>query len=422
MTKTNTQKITVIGLGYVGLPLAILIKTRNLSVTGYDINLQRLAAIKNKSIKIEDTYAGKFFKKITLPTTNQLKTSDIYIVCVPTPVDESNKPDLKILINAVKSIARVLEENQLVVIESTIYPGLCEEIVAPILNKLKKKYYLAHCPERINPGDKKWNVNNINRVVGGINEESTKLAKSFYESIIDAKIQPLSSIKNAEATKILENTFRDVNIALVNEMAQAFYRMDIDIDEVIRAAKSKPFSFMPHYPGIGVGGHCIAVDPYYMIEVGRAAGFDHELLRTARKINSNMPIYAVNLLQNLFNLIGLAIKDRVVGVYGVAYKPNTKDYRESPSFAIIERLSSLKKAKALVYDPYCPEFSNVDSLDELLLQSEALIVATAHDQIKDINYRKFKNGKIKIILDGRNCLDKESIKKMGIMYKGIGRN
>lgn len=415
------MKTTIIGLGYVGLPLAILAKYKGIEVLGFDINEKKLEQIKNKNITIEDSFATTIFDKIDLKVSNKIESSDVYIVCVPTPIDEKNEPDLTPVIGATELISKVLEDNQLIVIESTIYPGLCEEIVKPILDKTGKKYLLSHCPERINPGDKKWNVANIPRVVGGIDQESTDRTYEWYSKVLDSTIVKMSSIKNAEATKILENIFRDVNIALINEMAQSFYRMDIDIMEVVKGASTKPFAFMAHYPGVGVGGHCIAVDPYYMIEKGRASGFDHELLRLARKINTNMPIYTIYLLQNTFNYIGLSLKNRKVGIYGLSYKPNVGDIRESPSLEIIKRLKELKGAEVIIYDPYVLEMSTVKNLDKFLSSIEALVVCTAHDEIKNIDYNLLKTNNIKIVIDGRNALSKEEIINKGIEYRGIGR-
>jgi UDP-N-acetyl-D-glucosamine dehydrogenase len=296
---------------------------------------------------------------------------------------------------------------------------MCEDLIVPYMMAANKNYHLAHCPERINPGDPKWHVGNIPRVVGGIDEDSAALAHSFYVSLIDANVTKLLSIRSAEASKMLENIFRDVNIALMNEMAQAFFRMDIDIVEVIQAATTKPFAFMPHWPGVGVGGHCIAVDPYYMIEKGRQAGFDHEFLKLARKINSNMPIYTVNLLQNALNQLEMPVKGVKVGVYGLSYKPNLGDIRESPSVEVIKKLKTEKKAIVKAFDPYILLKSEVGSLDELIEWADVLLVCTAHDEI--INYPIKKLVKIKLIVDGRNCLDFENIKKLGVNYKGIGR-
>ena len=269
------------------------------------------------------------YLKTKFKISKKIPPSDIFVICVPTPIDDRNLPDISLMIDVIKKINLVSKKKNLVIIESTIYPGMSKDIIYPLLKK-NKDILLAHCPERLNPGDKKWAINNTPRVLGGLNSKSFRLAFDFYSKIIGTKnITKASSLQTAEATKILENIFRDVNIALVNEMAQAFYRMKIDTKEVINAASTKPFAFMPHWPGIGVGGHCIAVDPYYMIEKGRIAGFDHEFLKIARKINSNMHIYTVNILQNTLNSLGKSLKKTKIGLYGLAYKPNIDDTRES---------------------------------------------------------------------------------------------
>ena len=415
----KNKKVCIIGLGYVGLPLAILSTYKKFNTFGVDINLKRIKEIKKKNIIIDDNFCSKIFNEVNLKVYSKIIPADIFVVCVPTPVDVNNQPDLSLIINAIKMIKKVLKNNDLIIIESTVYPGMCEEILYPDLKKSSKNFYLSHCPERINPGDKKWNINNIPRVVGGINKKSLNLAYNFYSNVIDAEIKKVETIKVAESTKILENIFRDVNIALVNEMSQAFYRMKINTNEVINAAATKPFSFMPHWPGIGVGGHCIAVDPYYMIEKGRLSGFDHEFLKLARKINSNMPIYTSNLLQNSLNEIGQSVKDTKIGLYGLSYKPNIGDLRESPSIFLLNKLRE-KKAIIKVFDPYLINRSDFKSVNFFLKWAEVLIVCTSHDQILDINFKNYKN--LKLIIDGRNCLNKKNIKKLNIIYKGIGND
>ena len=414
------KTITIIGLGYVGLPLALLAATKYPKCKGVDISERRIKEINEKTVSIDDFFAADLFQSTTLKVSTKVETSDIYVVCVPTPVNERNEPDLSPVLSALDLIKPVLNDNQLIIIESTIYPGMCEEVIEPYLSSSRKKYLLAHCPERVNPGDHQWHVGNIPRVVGGMDEVAASMASDFYSVLIDASVKKLNSIRSAEATKVLENIFRDVNIALMNEMAQAFYRMDIDVVEVIEAASTKPFAFMPHWPGVGVGGHCIAVDPYYMIEKGRQAGFDHEFLKLARKINSNMPIYTVNLLQNALNQMGMPTQGIKVGVYGLSYKANIGDIRESPSLDIIKKLKTEKKASVKAFDPYILSDSDVVSLDELIKWADALLICTAHDEI--VEYPTKKLAKLLLVVDGRNCLNPENIKSMGIKYKGIGRN
>ncbi len=407
--------ISIIGLGYVGFPLALQAASKGHKVTGVDKKDSILESLRAGKPHIREDFIDSLFEKVQIEVQKDIPDSDTYIICVPTPVDGSHTPDLSLVQKATEEVAAILQDGQLVVVESTIYPGVCEEIVKPILDKTGKKYLLAHCPERINPGDPKWHVDNIPRVVGGIDEESTVRATELYESIIDASVTPVSQIKAAEATKILENTFRDVNIAFINEMAQSFYRMGIDIMEVIKGSATKPFSFMPHYPGCGVGGHCIAVDPYYMIQKGKASGFDHDFLIQARRINSNMPIYTIKLIQNTLNEIKLPINGTRIALLGLSYKANVADDRESPSYELIKRLRN-KGADLVVYDPYFPDKSDAADLQEALKDTGCVVLATAHKEFIDTSL--YRNAKA--IIDGRNCLDKDGIRKMGVLYRGIG--
>ena len=326
---------------------------------------------------------------------------------------------------SVSAVSKFIRQGTLLIVESTIYPGTIEEIAVPILKKqkfdaYKNDIFVAHCPERIDPGNKKWTVENLPRVVGGVTKEAAKKAAEFYRSIIDAEVVELSSVKAAEATKIMENTFRDVNIAFVNEMAQSFDRAGIDVLEVIKGASTKPFAFMPHYPGAGVGGHCISIDPYYLIEKAKQLGFHHKFLLLAREINNNMPHYTIELLENEMRKLKKTIKGAKVGVLGLAYKANVDDTRESPAFEIINILKT-KGADIFVFDPHVGKGSNAKDLNELLNKSDYIILATDHIEFKNMDLSLLKKNKILAVIDGRNCLDKEKIKTMGILYHGIGR-
>ncbi|MDA1060784.1 MAG: nucleotide sugar dehydrogenase [bacterium] len=390
--------VAIIGLGMVGLPLAKTIP-KKFKLVGYDIK------------KIKTTFQTSTKDEI-------INGSEFIIVCVPTPVKNSNLPDLSHIIDVSKKISKQLEKGQTIIIESTINPGVCEEIILPILEKsgLKggKDFHLAHCPERINPGDKKWNINNIPRNIGALSEKGLKKAKIFYKTFVKAEIKTLKSIKAAEASKIIENTFRDINIAYVNELAKSFDALGIDLIEVIEAASNKPFSFMPHYPGCGVGGHCIPVDPYYLINKAKKSGFDHNLLKKAREVNDSMPQYTVGLLESR---IKPSLKNAKVGLLGLAYKADISDTRNSPSLKISEILKR-KGAKVLKFDPYIK--SNCKNLTDILKKSDYLIIGTAHKEFKKINGPQLKKHGIKIVIDGKNCLNKEEIERNGIIYKGIG--
>ncbi len=425
------QKIAVIGLGYVGLPLACLCARRGLKVYGFDIDNAIVKATNSGKSHIEDAVLSKQVKALKgkiIATTNAkeaLAGADIIAVCVPTPIDENKLPDLRPLEKACKTISQNMRRNQLIIIESTIYPGTVREIVKPILEKSslisEKDFYLAHCPERIDPGNKKWVLENIPRVLGGLSEKSTKLAEKFYKSILKSDVLALSSIECAEAVKVVENTFRDVNIAFVNELAKSFDKLGIDVLEVIKGASTKPFGYMPFYPGPGVGGHCISVDPYYLIERAKQKGFEHEFLMLARKINDSMAEHVVGLAENALEKMDKNIRNSNISLLGLAYKADVDDLRESPALRILRLLKS-KGANPKVFDPHIKEKSNANSLDDAIKNADCIILATHHSEFTSaLTAKKLKSMDVKSIVDARNCLDKNAIAAAGIIYKGIGR-
>ena len=423
------MKVGIIGLGYVGLPLAAAIrKCTNYTVVGYDISSKKIEKIKNKICPIDDLQCQKDLKEIDLNVSADdtiLKDADIFIICVPTPVLDDYTPDLEPVKNATLTVAKYLRSNNYVVIESTINPGVCDEVVIPLLESQTglvagRDFDVAHCPERINPGDPHWNVYNIPRNIGSTRPNATLFLAEFYRSFVNAEINEMPDLKSTEATKIIENTFRDINIAFVNELAKSFDVLGIDILTVIKGASNKPFAFMPHYPSCGVGGHCIPVDPYYLIERASKSGFDHKFLKIAREINNSMPAYTIELLANALNEYSKAIKNTPIGLLGLSYKADVGDLRESPALKIMNILEQ-KGAQMYIYDPYFTEMNNVESLDELLEKSFAIIIATNHKQFLSINAEILKKYKVEIVIDGKNCLNKEEIKSSGIYYKGIGR-
>lgn len=423
----NKLSVCVIGLGYVGLPLAIRCVEKGYRVFGLDLDRAKVKLINRGISPIEEKYLEENLPRFTFQASTDekvIKKSDIILICVPTPVDEKFYPILEPVIKATKMIARNLKKGALVVLESTVNPGVCEEVIKPIFDKAEfkigKDVFIAHCPERINPGDKKWNVTNIPRVVGAFEKNGLKKALKFYKSIVTGEIRPMKSIREAEAVKIVENSFRDINIAFVNELAKSFDKLDIDVKDVILGASTKPFAFMPHFPSCGVGGHCIPVDPYYLIERAKQSGFDHELLKIARKINNSMPAYTVELIQHALNEIKMPMKGTPIGVLGVAYKANVDDVRESPSLKIIKLLEK-HGAITFIFDPHIPARSNVKTLEELLKKSKAIVLVTDHDEFKSLSPGLLKRYGIKVVIDGKNCLDKNAILKSGIIYKGIGR-
>ncbi len=427
MAAEKKQKVCVIGLGYVGYPLAVQCSLKGYEVFGFDKDERKLAAIEKGENFLGEEYLDKLIPKAKINIIRDEKKiadCDITIICVPTPVDEKHYPDLSFVASGSQIAADNLKKGALVVMESTINPGVCEEVIKPIFERaghvVGKDVYIAHCPERINPGDPKWNVTNIPRVVGSFDETGLEKALEFYRDVIDAEIMPMKTIREAEAAKIIENSFRDINIAFVNELAKSFDLMGIDIVNVLRGAATKPFAFMPHWPSCGVGGHCIPVDPYYLIEKARELNFDHKFLSAARAINNSMPLYTVEMLQDALNQIEKPFKNTNIGLLGVSYKANVGDLRESPALKIIELLEE-RQAKLHIFDPHIPEKSNTGSLDELLDKCDAIVVAANHDEFVKLSPEKLKEKNVKVVIDGKNCLDKEGMLKAGIIYKGIGR-
>ncbi len=422
------MKVSVLGLGYVGLPLACAIaKLTDHEVVGYDESQNKVAQINNKLCPIDDVQCADDLKVVDFKCSSNseiIENSDIYIVCVPTPVLNDYTPDLSPVKSATETIAKYLKTGQSVIIESTINPGVCDEIVVPILEKMTDMragtdFDVAHCPERINPGDPVWNVYNIPRNIGSTSPEATRRLAEFYREFVSNEINEMPNLKTAEATKIIENTFRDINIAFVNELAKSFDVLGIDLISVIKGASNKPFAFMPHFPSCGVGGHCIPVDPYYLIERAKQSGFDHKFLKLAREINNSMPEYTIEKLIDALNIIEKPIKNTSIGLLGLSYKANVGDIRESPSIKLRNILLE-KQANLFIFDPYFPEMSNVKSLDEILDKCDAILIATDHNEFNGLSAELLFDKGVKVVVDGKNMLDKFEITSKGILYRGIG--
>lgn len=417
------DKVSVIGLGYVGLPLALLIAKNNYEVVGIDSDEKKIRKIERGIDPLEDEYVAGLIKKTALRVTtdaDSINTSAITIICVPTPVIDGFQPDLNPLKSAATLVAHNLRKDALVIIESTINPGVCDEVIIPLIEKesglkVNKDFFVSHCPERINPGDKKWSVENIPRVAGSSNKTGLERTVSFYSSILKASVKPMGSLKEAEACKVVENSFRDINIAFVNELAMSFTKLGINVKNVIDGAATKPFAFMAHYPSIGVGGHCIPVDPYYLIEYARGYGFEHEFLSLARVINNRMPEFTVERLILGLNEVGATLKNTRVAVLGLSYKANVADDRESPSYKVIKLLEQ-KGAHVESFDPFFAEKSSKSTLEDTLKNVDAIILATNHAEFLKIDVTKLK---VKVFVDGKNAFDSSDFPS-SIVYKGIG--
>lgn len=458
------KKVAVIGLGYVGLPLASLCARKDYQTIGLDNNADIVSSLKAGKSHIKDEIVEGLLgeainSKNFHPTTDQaqIKDCNIYLICVPTPVDENHDPDLEPLENAVKLIAPYLVKDDLVVVESTVFPGTCEQIVLPLLEKISgldsdDDFYLAHCPERINPGDPFWNSGNIPRVVGALSQAGVELAAKFYASILGGSIfdvrdikkglrpkfsqhqgelkvaqVPLGSvtmmhsIRDAEAVKAMENTVRDVNIAFVNELAKISDVLDLDVVDIIDGMATKPFGKGPFYPGVGVGGHCIAVDPEWLKAASKRAGYMPEIINLARATNNGMPQYTISVLQDLLNDCGYPLKGTRIAVLGVSYKRNVDDPRESPFYDIRYLLSS-KGARLNVFDSWYTAENTVNSVEEAVENSQAIVIVTEHSDIIDsLKSVDIAISSVEVIVDGRNCLDADMVNDWGVLYRGIGR-
>src|SRR3989344_5104507 len=425
----QNKALAVVGLGYVGLPLVLLAAKKGYKVHGIDIDAQRIEQVKQKISPFKDEIIAEDLKQIAFTATTDfsvIKECDIVVICVPTPVDENHMPDLSPVEGACRASAPYLKKGTLVILESTVNPGVSEGAVLPILEKesgLKAgvDFYLAHCPERINPGDTKWNVENIPRVVGALEPSGLEKAVAFYRSIITGEVKPMGSLKEAEAVKVVENSFRDINIAFVNELARSFSKLGIDVVNVIDGAATKPFAFMPHYPGCGVGGHCIPVDPYYLIDYAKKKnGFSHCFLSLACKTNEDMPKYTVQLVEEELQKLGKLLAGSKVAVLGLSYKADIDDCRESPSFEIVKELERVG-AKVNTFDPHVKNRSSSTLLESAVDGVDAVVVATGHKEFRELKPGFFLDRGIRVVVDGRNCLPKAKYLESGVSYRGIGR-
>ena len=425
----NKDKVTVIWMWYVGFPTACAIaKSWLYEVYWYDIVWEKINKINNRESPIDDELAEQDIKEVNIIWTSDdwvIWESKYILICVPTPIDELYNPDLTPVISATKSILKNLKKWQYIILESTVNPWVCSETVIPILEtswlKCGIDFEVWHCPERINPWDKKWNVYNINRNVWATTKEWTKVIADFYRSFLHAEVNEMKDIQHAEATKIVENTFRDINIAYVNELAKSFDRMWLDIVDVIHWASNKPFAFMAHYPWCWVWWHCIAVDPYYLIEKAKRAWFDHKFLKTAREINNSMPKYTVDKLFVALNKIWKPLKWTKVWLLWLSYKRDIADMRESPAFWILKYLKEYE-ADVEIFEPYNLGKSTCASLEEIIHKCEALVIATNHTIfVEKLTVQNLKDTWINVIVDWKNCLDKWSFEWSWILYTWIWR-
>lgn len=413
--RSKKAKLAVVGLGYVGLPLAVGFAKKGFTVFGIDMDSQRIATLQEGKSYIldvpqeglQDALRNKTFQATT--HYQDAKEADVVVICVPTPLRKSKDPDLSFIISAIQSLAPFVHQGQLIILESTTYPGTTEEVILPLLEsgglKAGKHFCLCFSPERVDPGNKTYHTENIPKVIGGVTEQCGALGKLFYEQLI-REVVTVSSPRVAEMVKLLENTFRGVNIALVNELALMCHHLQIDVWEVIEAAKTKPFGFMPFYPGPGLGGHCIPIDPIYLLWKARIHGFEVRFIELATQVNSYMPRHVVERTAEILNDTQKPLRGSRLLIIGVSYKKDVNDVRESPAIEIIKLLKE-KGADVSYHDPYVPELKleggevlkSVALSDEGLRRIDCVVVVTDHS----MDYQRLFE-KSTLIFDTRNAL------------------
>jgi UDP-N-acetyl-D-glucosamine dehydrogenase len=399
LIQDKSATIGIIGLGYVGLPLINAFVNSGFKCMGFDVDQSKIDSLNSGKSYIKhissDTVKGWIDNKQLEPTSDmsRLSEADALLICVPTPLSDSRDPDLKYVESTVEAIAKVIRPGQLVVLESTTYPTTTTDVLLPILNSNEKglvagkDYFVAYSPEREDPGNPDFSADGIPKVVGGIDQASSDLAQNLYSHAI-VKVIPVSSPEVAEACKILENTYRAVNIALVNELKVLFDRMGIDIWEVVDAAKTKPFGFQAFYPGPGLGGHCIPIDPFYLTWLARKQGLTTRFIELAGEVNSQMPVYVITQLSKFLNDAGKPIKGSKICLLGMAYKKDVDDPRESPSFELLDLLRD-RGANLTYNDPHIPtlpemrhhnvpEMHSQELTPEFLAEQDCVLIATDH--------------------------------------------
>lgn len=440
--------ICIVGMGTIGLPAAIFFARKGFKVTGFDLDGKKVEEVNQaRSICEYPELLRKVVENGRLTATTDsrkaMSNADVVIVCVPTPLNERKDINLGYVLSAAESIGSNMRRGTVIILESSVSPGSTRIFGRKLEEKSGLKagadFGLAYTPERYNPtlpgyakaarlksaGGTLLPFNKIGRVVGGIDRKSAFIAKTLYSEIIDADVVEVSSIEAAEVTKLLENIFRDVNIALVNEISKIFSKLGLNTYEIVDAAKSKPYAFMPHYPGTGVGGDCIPVGAWYLIKRARDLGVQTELMKTARDVNDSMPAYVVELLELALKKAGKKLKGSRICLLGLAYKRNMNDSRHSPAFEIIKELKE-GGADVGVCDPLMEGVRNIDvkltPLKDAFEGKDAVVIVTDHDIFRKIDWRDAaKQMRSKVIVDGRNFLDRRSIGKLGFVYEGIGK-
>jgi UDP-N-acetyl-D-glucosamine dehydrogenase len=418
-------RVGVIGLGYVGLPLIVEFALKGFPTVGFEVDAKKVEELNKGNSHIVDVPSENVQKSLDAgkfkATTDfaELEKCDVIIICVPTPLRKTKDPDMSYILAAGEQIQQFMRRGQLVILESTTYPGTTDEVLQPMFEekgfKLDEDFLLAFSPERVDPGNPQFQTHNIPKVVGGVGNDSTEIAALLYSQIVE-NVHAVSSARVAEACKLWENTFRAINIGMANEMAKVCNALGIDTWEVVRAAATKPFGFMPFYPGPGIGGHCIPLDPHYLSWKARQHGFDSRFITLAEEINSSMPKYVAGLVRDALNENEKSVKGSKILILGVAYKKDIDDMRESPALSVIDLLRA-RGADVIYHDPFVSEVTfdhaytigdgeplyNQELTDDLISSADCVVICTEHT---GVDYNRVCELS-KVIVDTRNALPEE---------------
>ena len=436
--ESKSLRVCVVGIGRIGLPTALSFAKSGLPTVGVDINENLVRTINSGVFPLKDepgyeeifndVIKNKMFS-VTTKIEDAVPNSDLVLLSLPTPMDENNVPDYSALRSAASELSNVLSPNSLVIVESTIEPGFIEDEMVSIISKsgrlkIEENFFIGVCPENANPGEILHDFTNLPRLVAGINNDVTKIIKMIYNFVFPVELVEMPNCKTANAVKLTTNVFRDVNIAFVSELSLMFEKLGIDTIKVLEAAKKK-YNFQVHYPGSGVGGPCLPINSYQLLNTARRTGTKLSIVESGRKINEKMPDHTVELTSNAFKECNKSIQDSEILILGVSYKPNVKDIQLSPAEYIIEKFQNLG-ANVHIYDP---NFSSTevfgikveDNLDDVLSKMDAAIIVTGHDDFKEIEISSFAKMKTPILIDTRGIIEPQSVKQHNIIFRGLGR-
>ena len=436
--ESKSLKVCVVGTGRIGLPTALSFAKSGLPTIGVDINENLVRTINSGVFPLSDepgyeeifndVIKNKMFSATT-KIEDAVPNSDLVLLSLPTPMDKNNVPDYSSLRNAASKLSEILSPDSLVIVESTIEPGFIEDEMVSIISKsgrlkIEENFFIGVCPENANPGEILHDFTNLPRLIAGINNDVTKIIKMIYNFVFPVELVEMPNCKTANAVKLTTNVFRDINIAFVSELSLMFEKLGIDTIKVLEAAKKK-YNFQVHYPGSGVGGPCLPINSYQLLNTARRTGTKLSIIESGRKINEKMPDHTVELTSNAFKECNKSIQNSEILILGVSYKPNVKDIQLSPAEHIIEKFQNLG-ANVHIYDP---NFSSTevfgikveDNLDDVLSKMDAAVIVTGHDDFKKIEISSFAKMKTPILIDTRGIIEPQSVKQYNIIFRGLGR-